>query len=115
MKPSMLSLALGLAAVTTVAAAVAAAPAQPEQAPFEAYRDLESRSHQARIRILQEADACIRDAADREALRACETKERAARQALRAELKPKRHALRAEIKALRQARCAAGKGPAGLN
>jgi hypothetical protein len=110
-----LPLALSLAAITALAGAVFAAPAQAEQPLFEAYRDLESRSHQERIRILQEADACIRAAADREALRACEAKEREARQALRAEVEPKRQALRAEFKALRQTRCGGGAGPARAN
>jgi len=67
---------------------------------FEQFKQIESRSHQGRIAILQEAEICIQHAQNREAFRACEEKEKAGRQALRAELKPQREALREQAKAM---------------
>ena len=62
---------------------------------FSALRELESESHQARIQILQQADACIRAASTPEAYRQCEQKERSARLELRELMKTKRQALMA--------------------
>jgi hypothetical protein len=45
--------------------------------------DIESYSHQERIRILQEADTCIHNAKTREEYKACEEKERQAREQLK--------------------------------
>jgi hypothetical protein len=45
--------------------------------------DIESYSHQERIRILQEADACIHNAKTKEEYRACEEKEKQERKQLR--------------------------------
>lgn len=81
-------------------ASAAPAPTPERQALFEQFKQIESRSHQGRIAILQEAEICIQQAQNREAYRACEEKEKAGRQALRAELKPQREALREQAKAL---------------
>ncbi|MEW6445321.1 MAG: hypothetical protein ACOZAQ_08560 [Pseudomonadota bacterium] len=78
--------------------------AEPGGELLERVKSIESRSHQARIAILREADACIQAARTREAYRACEEKEKEARQALREELKPQREALRAEVHARRAER-----------
>ncbi|MEW5837971.1 MAG: hypothetical protein AB1717_03970 [Pseudomonadota bacterium] len=75
-------------------------PAHPEL--FAEFKRLESRSHQGRIAILQEAEICIQQAQNREQFRACEQKEKAGREALREELRPQREALRAKIQAIRQ-------------
>jgi hypothetical protein len=96
-------LSTALIATTLIISSIAsAAPAHtPEkQALFEEFKRIESRSHQGRIAILQEAEICIQQAQNREAFRACEEKEKAGRQALRAELKPQREALREQAKAL---------------
>jgi hypothetical protein len=45
--------------------------------------DIESYSHQERIRILQEADTCIHNAKTKEEFRACEEKERQEREQLK--------------------------------
>lgn len=96
-------------ALWAVAALVAAAGAAASQRPlpdelralFEERRAIESMSHRERIRILQEAEACIEGAADLRAFRACERAERAAREALRERLRPRVEALRARVRALR--------------
>ncbi len=96
-------LSTALIATTLIISSIAsAAPAPtPEmQALFAQFKQIESRSHQGRIAILQEAEACIQQAQKREAFRACEEKEKAGRQALRAELKPQREALREQAKAM---------------
>jgi hypothetical protein len=96
-------LSTALIATTLIISSIAsAAPAPtPEmQALFEQFKQIESRSHQGRIAILQEAEICIQQAQKREAFRACEEKEKAGRQALRAELKPQREALREQAKAM---------------
>lgn len=91
--------ALAAASITTADAA----PGATVQELFEQRRALEIRSHAERIRILQEADECIRSARDIRAYRACEEQEAAGRQALRDELRPQLEALRADWQALRQA------------
>jgi len=50
----------------------------------------ESYSHQERIKILQEADTCIKTAKTKEEFRACEKKEQGARQGLHAKTKQNR-------------------------
>lgn len=65
---------------------------------FGALRDLESESHQARINILQQAEACIKAAATPEIYRRCEQQEQAARSGLRATMQSKRDALLAEAR-----------------
>lgn len=64
------------------------------QALFYDFRDLESRSHRERIRILEQAETCTQRAHDRQAFRLCEQIEQADRQKLRAELREKRRQLR---------------------
>ncbi|HES75760.1 MAG TPA: hypothetical protein ENO09_01990 [bacterium] len=80
-----------------------ASPPAERQNLFNEFKQIESRSHQARIAILQEAEICIQQAQNREAYRACEEKEKAGREALREELKPQREALKAKFHAARQA------------
>ena len=50
----------------------------------------ESYSHNKRISILQEADACIKNAKSKEAYRVCEKKEQEARSDLRKEMKQRK-------------------------
>jgi hypothetical protein len=56
--------------------------ANPNQG-LEKAVDIESYSHQERIRILQEADQCIHNAKTREEYRSCEEKERQEREQLK--------------------------------
>ena len=70
---------------------------------FADFKAIESASHRDRIRILQEADSCIQAAADRDAYRACEDRERTQREASNAAARDKREALRARIEGMRQA------------
>jgi hypothetical protein len=69
---------------------------------FAQLRDIESASHKDRIRILQEAESCIQGAADREAYRACEDRERAQREQSTATARNRREALRARLEGMRQ-------------
>jgi len=92
--------ALTLLAASAILAIGLAQAAPANNALFEQFKQLESRSHQGRIAILQEAEICIQQAQNREAFRACEEKEKAGREALRTELKPQREALREQAKAL---------------
>lgn len=71
---------------------------------FERFKAVESMSHRERVRILEEAERCIRSAQDRRAYRECERREHDARQALREATRKDRQALRAEIEARRAAR-----------
>jgi len=90
---------LALIAVALFATGLAqAAPAN--NVLFEQFKQLESRSHQGRIAILQEAEMCTQQAQSREAYRACEKNEKAGREALREELKPQREALREQAKTM---------------
>lgn len=102
MKTHVASLALVAAVIALPALAIGtgAAGAGVRQL-YREFRDLESQSHQGRIRILQAADSCIRAAETRRAFRACEEQERADRQALRAELQPRKEALKARVTELR--------------
>ncbi len=70
------------------------------QALFYEFRDLESLSHQERIRILQQAEACIQKVDDRQAFRHCESLEQSERKQLRTELSTKRYQLREQRDAL---------------
>jgi hypothetical protein len=101
MKQPRLLPVVALAAAAWVAPLAVAAGNPTVQGLFEERRAIEMRSHAERIRILQEADACIRAAADFRAYRACEEREAAGREALRAELRPRLEALRTDWQALR--------------
>jgi hypothetical protein len=98
------SVLFGIAVVAIAAPVAAESPQRPPHDPnrraeiFQEVRLLESESHQERIRILQEAEACIRRAADFRAYRECEQAERQAREQLRSRLQAKRDALRDRIK-----------------
>lgn len=70
------------------------------QALFYDFRDLESRSHRERIRILEQAESCIQRAHDRQAFRHCERVEQTDRRQLRAELREERRRLRVQRDAL---------------
>lgn len=67
------------------------------------FKGIESASHQDRIRILQEADACIHGAANREQYRACEDRERSQREQSNAAARARREALRDKLEGMRQA------------
>lgn len=73
------------------------------RALFEKRRLIESTSHKQRIRILQEADACIHAAPDYRSFRDCERQEQQARQDLRDRLRPEVEALRSDWRAFRAA------------
>ncbi|MBX0311437.1 MAG: hypothetical protein JHC31_06625 [Sulfurihydrogenibium sp.] len=75
MKKSLLTIAL-----LTVGFSIAFA--DPNQELKKAI-DIESYSHQERIKILQEADNCIHNAKTREEYKACEEKEKQEREQLR--------------------------------
>jgi hypothetical protein len=68
--------------VAVVTAGFGIAFADPNQGLKKAV-DIESYSHQERIKILQEADTCIHNAKTREEYRACEEKEKQEREQLR--------------------------------
>lgn len=77
------------------------------------FKRLESRSHQGRIALLQEADTCIQQEQKSDDVRSCEQKERTGHKALHEELKPQRDALRTKIRA--EAQSAAAQGAAAAN
>lgn len=85
---------------------VGAAPQSPhperEQIVLKQIRDIESKSHLGRIRILQEAEDCIQRAQSLPAYRACEQRENQQREALREETRREREAFRARIAAERE-------------
>ncbi|RMG54197.1 MAG: hypothetical protein D6717_10020 [Gammaproteobacteria bacterium] len=93
---------------TAQASAQPTEPADPRRQLFEERRALESISHRERIRILQQADACIQAADSIRAYRACEQEEKAARQALRQRLRPQVQELRARFRALMAGRPSPG-------
>ena len=69
---------------------------------FAEHKAIESYSHRERIRILQEADACIHAAADRIQYRACEDREGQAREQLKSVVRARHDALRARADGIRQ-------------
>ena len=75
-----------------------------KQELFERMQQLESESHKKRISILEEAEACIRQARDFREYRECEQQEKQARHAFKQEHKPQKQALREEMRAFRQQR-----------
>lgn len=96
-------LVAGLVSLPVYAEAPAAGPlAQKRAELFQQIKAAESDSHQARVRILQDAEACIQAAGTPQEYRVCEQREQAARQAHRAAHEPQRQALRDEIQRLRQ-------------
>ncbi len=72
------------------------------RALFERFKATESESHHARIRILEQADACIQRAEDRQAYRQCEREEAAARRQTRERTRQQREAIREQAMALRE-------------
>ncbi len=69
---------------------------------FREFKNIESVSHRERIAILQEAEACIQAAGNREQYRACEERENAARERSNDKAKAGRQALRAKVEQMRQ-------------
>lgn len=92
--------ALMLLAASALLASSLVQAAPDNNALFEQFKQLESRSHHGRVAILQEAETCIQQAQDREAYRACAKNEKAGHEALREELKPQREAMREQAKAM---------------
>jgi len=72
-------------------------PPDQVQEMFQARRDLERRSHAARIAILQEADRCIAAVNTWEAFQACERQEKQARERFKAEIRSEAQDLRARF------------------
>jgi hypothetical protein len=72
---------------------------RPEQRQemFQALRDLERRSHAARIAILQEADRCIAAASTWNAFQSCERQEKQARERFKVEIRSEAEGLRARF------------------
>ncbi|MBM3391664.1 MAG: hypothetical protein FJY34_06770 [Betaproteobacteria bacterium] len=69
---------------------------------FNEFRNIESVSHRERIAILQEAEACIQAATNREQYRICEERENAARERSNDKAKASRQALKARVEQMRQ-------------
>ena len=69
---------------------------------FAELKNIESISHKERIRILQEADACIQRAANRDQYRSCEERERQAREHSNVQAKAYREALRSRADDMRR-------------
>ncbi len=67
---------------------------------FADFKAIESFSHKERIRILQEAEACIQAAIDRDQYRACEQRENNSRQQVKELVKARHDALRAKAEGL---------------
>jgi hypothetical protein len=101
---------LGAMLVSSVAVSVAEADTAPRSgmdgerrtALFRELKGMESESHRERIRILQEAEACIQRATAFPEYRQCERTEQEARERLRERLKPKREALREQVRSARR-------------
>ena len=69
-----------------------------QQAHLDQLKAIESASHQERIRILQQADNCIRAATSMDAYRNCEEAEHKAREASKEQDRSKKEALRAQFR-----------------
>ncbi len=69
---------------------------------FAEFKAIESFSHKERMRILQEADACIQAAMDRDKYRTCEQRENQARDQVKEQVKARHDALRAKAEGFKQ-------------
>ncbi|MBD3807074.1 hypothetical protein [Sulfuricurvum sp.] len=69
---------------------------------FEKRKKIEEQSHNERIRILQEADSCIKSAKTPQEYKACEQKEQQSRQQLKEKLHPQLEALKNEREVLKE-------------
>ncbi len=100
-----------LAALPFAAAAQTTPPADPQaqKARFEQFRALDSERRQERIRILQEADACISRAETPDTYRACKKSEREAHKAVRDRMKTAKGQKRMMMRAERKGDCMRGK------
>jgi hypothetical protein len=104
MKPSTITLLLLVA--STGAQAFEQSDHRMESAraqTFAEFKAIESASHRQRIQILQEADACIKAAQNREQYQVCEERERETREHSNAAAKSSRQALREKLDGSRQA------------
>lgn len=100
------SIVTGLTLISTLAlpplsSAADEVPRAEARDLFEQRRELESRSHLERIRILRDAEACIQAAMNLHDYRACERNEAEARRSLREQQKPRLETLRERIRELR--------------
>jgi flagellar biosynthesis GTPase FlhF len=75
---------------------------QEHQQLFEKRKALEEQSHNERIRILHEADNCVKGAKTPDEYRACEKKENESRQQLKEQQIPQHEALKQERDALKE-------------
>jgi hypothetical protein len=83
----------GLLTIALLTVGFGVAFAEPSQ-DLQRAIDIESYSHQERIRILQEADACIHNAKTKEEYRDCEEKEKQERKQLKQKVfEMRKHAL----------------------
>lgn len=100
-------LATGVLILTNTAFALEQKIIQPDSGQarsplFSEFKRIEADSHKERIRILQEADACIRGAADRNQYQVCEQREQDAREKSKATSRSRREALREKKQMIRQ-------------
>jgi FKBP-type peptidyl-prolyl cis-trans isomerase len=75
---------------------------QEHQQLFEKRKVLEEQSHNERIRILEEADSCVKKAKIPEEYKACEKKENESRQKFKEQQKPEHEALKKENETLKE-------------
>ena len=100
----MMGILFGLVAASTAHAETQPSPGfdgAAREGIFREMKALESESHRGRIRILQEAEACIQRAGVFREYRECEWAEQQAREQLQGSLRPKREALRDRIRSVR--------------
>lgn len=69
---------------------------------FADFKSIESYSHKERIRILQEAEACIQAAADRIQYKSCEQREKADRERIQEIIMSRHQAMRERMDGLEQ-------------
>ncbi len=69
---------------------------------FAEFKSIESYSHKERIRILQEADACIQAASDRNQYKACEQREKADRERVQEQVKARHQSMREKVEGIKQ-------------
>ena len=74
------------------------------QKMFEQRKAGEMASHQERIKILQQADACVRNAQTPQAYRACEDAERASRKTFKEQDRAKKEQFEAQMNQRREHR-----------
>jgi len=75
---------------------------QQRQDLFQKHKALEEKSHQERIKILQEADECVKHAATPQSYKECERREQAARLEFKKHHHPQKEALRHEREMIKE-------------